>query len=224
MALPAGESPSLRYLVNAEPPVKSAPTLSGSITGIIAPASRLITGEKLSVGDHILAVPSSGLGANGISLVIKRALALPEQFLTKLPNGKTLGEECLIPIISYVALVEALLDNLVEVSAFLPATGGGVGKVAFDKRPFRYRIHSWMEVPLLFQYMRGLGVKIEDCLKIFNWGSGLYIFTPPHEVEHAVSVGRQAGYSIYDVGRVEEGERQVIFEPENITLPPPGEE
>jgi len=29
MALPAGESPALRYLIKAEPPVKSAPSLSG---------------------------------------------------------------------------------------------------------------------------------------------------------------------------------------------------
>lgn len=37
MALPAGESPALRYLVKAEPPVRSAPSLSGCVTGLIAP-------------------------------------------------------------------------------------------------------------------------------------------------------------------------------------------
>ena len=87
MALPAGESPSLRYLIKAEPPVKSAPSLSGCVTGIIAPRTRLITGEKLRAGDMIIGATSSGLHANGISLVIKRALSLPEQFLIKLPNG-----------------------------------------------------------------------------------------------------------------------------------------
>ena len=223
MALPAGESPSLRYLVKAEPPVKSAPTLSGSITGLIVPKNRLVTGKGLRIGDHVLAAPSSGLGANGISLVIKRTMALPEQFLTKLPNGKTVGEESLIPIFSYVALVEALLEQLVEIHAFLPATGDGIGKIAFDKRPFTYRIHSWMKVPLLFQYMKELGVKLEDCLKTFNWGAGFYIFVASHEVDRVIRIGKEVGYVIFDVGRVEEGERKVIFEPENITLLPPGE-
>jgi len=223
MALPAGESPSLSYLVKAEAPVKSAPSLSGCVTGIIVPASRLITGKKLQVGDHIIGVTSSGLHANGISLVIKRALTLPEKLLTKLPNGNTLGEEALIPTRSYVALVEALLEEEVDIHALLPGTGGGVSKVAFDKRAFSYRIHTWVEVPPLFQFMRELGVSLESCLAVFNWGIGYYIFVPSSEVSHTISLGQKAGYQLADVGLVEKGERKVIFEPEGITLPPPGE-
>ena len=34
---------------------------------------------------------------------------------------------------------------------------------------------------------------------------------------------QKAGYQLTDVGLVEKGERKVIFEPEGITLPPPGE-
>lgn len=74
MALPAGESATLKYLIKSEPPVKAAPSLSGSVTGIIAPRSRLITGKKLKAGDHIIGVTSSGLHANGVSLVIKKGL------------------------------------------------------------------------------------------------------------------------------------------------------
>jgi hypothetical protein len=36
-------------------------------------------------------------------------------------------------------------------------------------------------------------------------------------------INTQAGYDMTDLGRVEEGERRTIFEPENITLAPPGE-
>ena len=224
MALPAGESASVKYIVNPKPPVKSIATLSGSVTGIIAPKSRLITGKNLQAGDHIIGVASSGLHANGISLVIKKALELPEQFLTKLPNGKTLGEEALIPIRSYVALVEALLDAEVSIHALLPGTGDGVGKIAFDKRPFTYRIKRWGNVPELFKFFKeSVGVPIQDCLKTFNWGIGYYIFAPAHEAERIVTIGKKAGYDLMDIGVVEGGKRQVIFEPENITLGPPGE-
>lgn len=223
MALPAGESPSLRYLIKAAPPVHSAPSLSGCVTGIIAPSGRLITGHKLQAGDHIIGVTSSGLHANGISLVIKRALTLPDKFLTELSNGKMLGEEALIPTRSYVALIEALLENEVDIHALLPGTGSGISKLAFDKRPFTYRIHTWVEVPLLFQFMRELGVSLNDCLTTFNWGIGYYIFVSPSEVERTIGIGEKAGYELVDVGQVEEGERKVIFEPENITLSPPGE-
>ncbi|MCX6759749.1 MAG: AIR synthase-related protein [Candidatus Nealsonbacteria bacterium] len=227
MALPAGESPSLRYLIKAEPPVKSAPSLSGCVTGIIAPKSRLITGD-IYPEDRIIGVASSGIHSNGISLVIKRAMALPDKFLTKLPNGKTLGDEVLIPTCSYIGLIETLLDMNIEIHALLPGTGSGVAKVAFDKRRFTYRIYSWLQVPVLFQYMRELGVSLRDCLTTFNWGVGYYIFVPPHEVREVIYRGEQEGYTLAEIGRVEEGERKVIFEPENIpsdwdVLPPPGE-
>ncbi|MDO8529584.1 MAG: AIR synthase-related protein [bacterium] len=224
VALPAGESSSLKYLVKSARPVKSAPILSGCIIGIIAPKERKITGRGMRLGDHIIAVKSSGIHMNGISLVISRAMKLPEKFLTKLPNGKTLGDEALIPTISYVNLVEALLKNKVNIHVLLPGTGSGLAKIAFDKRPFSYRIHSWFrEIPPLFLFMRELGVTLKDCLTTFNWGAGYYIYVPSEEVKRTILIGKKAGYELLDVGIVEKGERKVIFEPENIILPPPGE-
>lgn len=223
VALPAGETPALKYLIKSEAPIDAAPSLSGCVTGIIVPKERLITGKDLGTGDHIIGVTSSGLHANGISLVIKKALELPEKFLTKLPNGNTLGAEALIPTRSYVALIEALLEAKVKMNALLPGTGDGVGKIAFDKRDFTYRIHSWVTVPPLFQFFRDeIRLPLQDCLKTFNWGIGYYIFAPAHEVERILKIGKDAGYELLDVGIVEEGERKVVFEPENITLMPPG--
>jgi len=220
MALPAGESPALRYLVKAEPPVRSAPSLSGCVTGLIAPAGRMVTGEKLSRGDHIIGAPSSGLHANGISLVIKRALALPDKFLHVLPNGKTLGEEALIPTRSYVALVEALLEKGIEIHALLGGTGGGISKIAYAKKRFAYRVKRWVEeIPPLFRFMLEVGVSLKDCLTTFNWGIGFYIYVPEKEVERTIKTGRAAGYDLIDLGQVEPGERGVIFEPEKMTLP-----
>ncbi len=221
MALPAGESPALRYLIKAEPPVKSAPSLSGCVTGIIAPAERMVIGEKLSVEDHIIGATSSGLHSNGISLVIKRALTLKDKFLHQLPDGNTLGEEALIPTRSYVGLIEALLENNIEIHSLLGGTGGGISKIAYDKRPFTYRVKKWVEeIPPLFQFMLELGVSLEDCLTTFNWGIGFYIFVPGEEVDKIIETGKNVGYELLDLGQVEEGERCVIFEPEGITLPP----
>lgn len=225
MALGCGESPALRYLIKSEPPVPSAPSLSGSITAIIAPSHRMISGKQLKAGDRILGVTSSGLHANGVSLVIKRGMALPERFMTKLPNGNTLGEEALIPTRSYVAFVEALLNAEVEIHALLPGTGDGVAKLAFDKRPFTYRVHTWVDhIPDLFLFMQELGVTFEDCLTTFNWGIGYYAFVPPGEVERAIMISYTHGYEVIEVGVVEDGERMTIFEPAGgLKLPPPGE-
>jgi phosphoribosylformylglycinamidine cyclo-ligase len=224
MALVGGESPSLRYLVKAELPVKSAPVLSGSAVGIIAPPDRLITGQKLEPGDHIIGATSSGLHANGISLVIEKAMMLPEKFFTKLPNGNTLGEEALIPTRSYVRLMEALLGSCVDIHAVVPGTGSGVSKIASDKRPFTYRIKRWVEVSPLFQFMKKkFSLTLNDCLETFNWGIGFYLFVPEGEVRRTIEIGMATGYEIQDLGILERGERKVIFEPEGIVLLPPGE-
>jgi phosphoribosylformylglycinamidine cyclo-ligase len=220
MALPAGESPALRYLVKAEPPVRSAPSLSGCVTGIIAPKSRIVTGEKLACGDHIIGAPSSGLHANGVSLVIRQALALKDQFLHLLPNGRTLGEEALIPTRSYVRLVEALQQENIEIHALLGGTGGGISKIAYAKRPFTYRIKTWVdEIPPLFEFMLESGIGLLDGITTFNWGVGFYVYVPEHEAGRALEAGRKAGYDLIDLGQVEEGERCVVFEPEKMTLP-----
>ncbi|MCR4328394.1 MAG: AIR synthase-related protein [Patescibacteria group bacterium] len=223
MAMPAGESASVKYIVNPKPPVKMVATLSGCTTGIIAPKENLVTGKKLAPGDRIIAATSSGVHSNGISLLIKKALELPDQFLTKLPNGKTLGEEILIPTRSYVALIETLLTEKVNIHALLPGTGDGVGKLAFDKRQYSYRIHSWVPVPPVMQFVRGLGIEMKDCLKTFNWGGGYYVFVPKEEVARTLALGKKSGYDLAEVGVVEEGDRRVFFEPEKITLGGPGE-
>src|SRR3989344_5184023 len=217
MALPAGESATLKYIIKPE-----APSLSGSVTGIINPRSRLIV-NKIKEGDHIIAVASSGLHANGVSLVIKKGLELPEQFLTKLPSGKSLGEAALTPTLSYVALIEQLLEAEVDIHALFPGTGDGAGKLAFDHRDFTYRIHSWPEVPEFFRYFNEeLGVPLQDCLKTFNWGIGYYIFAPREQVNRVLDIGAKNGYNVMDIGLVESGIRQTVFL-NDIILKPPGE-
>ncbi len=230
VTLPAGESRSLRYLVKAEPPVRSAPVLSGAMTGIVPPPRSPIQGGRLP-GHRILGAASSGHHANGTSLTIRIAAKLPRGFLTELPNGKSFGEEVLAPMRSYVRLIEALLDAGAPIVEILPGTGDGVAKLAVDRRPYEYRIERWVaELPLVFQFIRDSGAPggvsssewLRECLATYNWGVGLYFFAPADASRRIIEIGADIGYEIYDLGFVAAGERKVIFEPEGIELPPPG--
>ena len=72
-------------------------------------------------------------------------------------------------------------------------------------------------------FHRELQVPLRDCLKTFNWGAGYYIYTDKKSAEDIVNVGKTIGYELAIVGTVEEGKREVVFGPGNLTLTPPGE-
>ena len=48
------------------------------------------------------------------------------------------------------------------------------------------------------------------------------MFVSAADAERVVKLGTEAGYTMIDAGVVEDGKREVVFEPENITLTPPG--
>ncbi len=227
-----GESPAYRYLMQSFPPVKYAPSLSVCVIGIVPPGKKYISGEAVRPGDFLIGFPSSGLHANGISPVIRRVMELPEGFLTKL-NGRTVGEECLIPTRSYSGLVEALIDADVDVHAFLPMTGDGIGKFASDDR-FHYDVREWLpeeKMPPLFRFMEEIGMPREGIAKTFNCGIGYVVIVPFHEVEKVFDIGNKTKidgeegfYNPTFLGEVEEGDAGTYFAPWGLNLPPPGKD
>ena len=231
-AMGQGESPAYKYLMKAEPPVKVAPSLGVCVIGLVASKERYVSGRNVRVGDVLIGVPSSGLHANGISPLIRWVMELPGGFLTKL-NGRTVGEEALIPTRSYVPFVEAVLDDRIEVHAFLPMTGDGIGKFASDPR-FHYNVHTWLpesQMPPLFRFMEEIGMPREGIAKTFNCGIGYVAIVPPHEVDRVLAAGFRTSicgeggrYQPMVIGVVEEGPAGTYFAPWDLHLAPPGKD
>lgn len=231
-AMGQGESPAYKYLMNAAPPVEYAPSLSVCVIGIVAPKRRFISGEKVRPGDVLIGFPSSGLHANGISPVIRRVMNLHDGFLTKL-NGRTVGEEALIATRSYVGLVDALAKAEVNIHAFLPITGDGIGKLASDPR-FHYIVHSWLDedkIPPLFRFMREIGMSEKNIAETFNNGIGYVAIVPQSEVQKVLDIGAKTridgengSYDPIVIGEVGLGEAGTYFVPWDLHLPPPGKE
>ena len=224
MALVQGESQSASYIVNSLDDLE-APVLACSVTGLIAPSRRIVNKAALADGDLIIALPSSGVHANGLSLIIQKAMGLPDKFLTKLPSGKTLGDEVLTPTLSYLKAIEAMVKAEIEIHGLLPGTGDGLAKLASDKRNFTYWIHTWhTEFSPAIELMRSLGVSLQDLLSTFNCGGGYYVFVPEHERYDALFALRDAGFKAWEAGRVREGYRETFFQLSGgVILPPPGE-
>ena len=229
-AMGQGESPAYKYLMKAAEPVEAAPSLSVCVVGLVAPSSRYVSGENVRPGDLLIGAVASGLHANGISPVIRRVIPLPDGFLTKL-NGRTVGEEALIPTRSYVGLVSGLLDAGIDVHAFLPMTGDGIGKLGSDER-YHYRVDRWLpegKIPPLFRFMMEIGVDKKDMAETFNMGIGYVAIIPRKEAERAVEVisqtpiiGEVGCYEPMVIGSVEDGPPGTYFKPWDLHLAPPG--
>jgi len=209
-----GESPSLPGLIARED-IDIAGSAIGRIPAAIAP----ILGDDLRPGDDIVLVASTGLHANGASLIRRVAADSDDGLRTKLPSGRSLGEAALDASAIYVSLVRALVDQGVPLSYLSHITGHGLRKLMRPARDLTYRITDLPEVPEVLSYVsERLGFTEEDSYGTFNMGAGFAVYAPEGAGARVSDVARSLGLSAIVAGRVEEGPRSVILEPVGVTF------
>ncbi|MFL5148741.1 MAG: phosphoribosylformylglycinamidine cyclo-ligase, partial [Microvirga sp.] len=99
--------------------------LAGFAVGLVEKA-KILDGTKVSEGDVVIGLPSSGPHSNGYSLVRKVIAVSGEDLWEPFGDGKlTLGEALLAPTRIYVKPVLAVLEK-VQVKGLAHITGGGL--------------------------------------------------------------------------------------------------
>jgi len=190
--------------------------VAGFIVGAVE-REQLITGRRISPGDVLVAVPSSGLHTNGYSLA--RRIVFEHLGLTvdaRVPAlGETVGEALLRPHRSYLSLMRPLLAAG-HIRGMAHITGGGVT----DNLPrilpagTRARVDrtSW-EVPPLFRWLGEAGqVPAEDQWRSFNMGMGLILAVAEGDVDEVLGVLRSSGEAgARVVGGIEAGDPSVRY-------------
>jgi phosphoribosylformylglycinamidine cyclo-ligase len=200
--------------------------LAGCCIGVVE-RSRVIDGTRVEAGDAILGLASSGLHANGYSLVraliaewdldlgepyqarLRRTLgdAETDGLLAASPNESlaTLGEVLLTPTRIYARAVLALREA-VEVRGLAHITGGGLpGNVpralpeglAARLDPARWAMPSVMR---LFGALGGLDD--EELRATFNGGLGMVVVLPRDAVTAAIGTFAAHGIGATLVGEV----------------------
>lgn len=208
-----GETPTLNGIVD-----KETIDLAGACFGLIKPKSRLILGEKLKAGDAIILFQSSGIHANGLSLARMVAKKLPRSYATKMPNGEMFGEALLKPTILYPKLIMDLLDSGIEIHYISNITGHGWRKIMRLKKPFTYRITAVPPVPEELKFIVDRGnIDLKEAYGNFNMGAGFAVYVPKKEVLKVIKIASKHNIKAYKAGFVEQGKKQVIIEPLNIT-------
>ncbi len=181
--------------------------VAGAATGVVE-YDDLLGPQRVQAGDAVLALASSGLHANGFSLVRAVVKAAGWTLETQLPEfGRTLGEELLEPTRIYAADLLALIQTPgVAVHALSHVTGGGlaanvarvmpIGTVAVLDR-------STWQPPAIFAVLAAAGrVPAQDAEATFNQGIGFVAVLPESDVDRAIARLDGFGIPAWRVGTV----------------------
>jgi phosphoribosylformylglycinamidine cyclo-ligase len=99
MTIVGGETASLPEIIKGF-------DLAGTAIGIVD-KDKVITGEKIQIGDVLVGVPSDGLHSNGYTLARRIVAESKYTYNDRMPGGeKTIGEELLTPTRIYAEIIE----------------------------------------------------------------------------------------------------------------------
>ncbi len=181
--------------------------LAGFCVGIVE-RDRLIDGTQVAVGDVLIGLASSGVHANGFSLV-RRVLAQHQIPLDQPFGDSTLAAALLAPTRIYVRPLLSLMKS-VTVKAMAHITGGGllenVPRVLPQGTVAHLDPQSWPR-PALFAWLQQQGpIPAQDMWRTFNCGVGLVVCVAKTDVNLALDVLTATGERPFVIGDVRSGQ------------------
>lgn len=189
--------------------------VAGFIVGLVD-REQLIDGSRVSIGDRLIGLPSSGLHTNGYSLArrIFFEVAGLEVHDRVDELGATVGEVLLTEHLCYLGpLALALDENWVHGMAHI--TGGGLTdnlpRMLPEGTAARVERGSWPVLPV-FDYMQRQGnVADDEMYRTFNMGIGMVVLAGTEEGDLLESHLDRIGQPHYRIGQVTQGDRKVHY-------------
>ncbi len=186
--------------------------VAGAATGVVE-ASRVLGAERVHDGDVILALASSGLHANGYSLVRHIVTSAGIRYQDHAADfGTTWGEVLLEPTRLYASPLLRLIAQLGDgVHALSHVTGGGIAANLARVLPQG----SWAEVdrstwspPPVFRVLADLGGHpLQSTEGTWNLGIGFLAVVSSEKADAAVSALASDGIAAWPVGVVHTASR-----------------
>lgn len=169
--------------------------------------SKLIDGSKVSVGDTLIGIASSGCHSNGFSLVRKILLKDAHMDLNAyVPElGKTLGEELLTPTKLFVKPMKHLFDKI-DIHGASNITGGGfyenVPRMLKEGQGVSIDTNAYPHKPIFDLIQKTGNVSNKEMHNVFNMGIGFVFAVDPSEADKALSLLKEFGEEAYKIGHV----------------------
>jgi len=185
--------------------------LAGFVVGVVEDA-RLIDGTRVTVGDKLIGIASSGLHSNGYSLVRKVLLDHHRMPLKKRVKelGGVLGDELLRPTRIYVKTVLNLTRDF-TIGGIAHITGGGITgnlpRVIPKGCRGIIRKGTW-DIPPIFPFLQEKGrISEDEMYRTFNNGIGMVLIVRSKDVEDIMARLRSLKEKAFVIGEIDKAEK-----------------
>lgn len=188
--------------------------LAGFCVGLIE-RQNIIDGSNVHINDQIIAIGSSGVHANGFSLVrhiLERKKIDP---LQQQLDGTALIDLLLQPTKLYVMPILKLLKQH-QIKAIAHITGGGIPENLPRVLPNEVcaHIHNPGQTPAIFEFLQQQGnIALDEMRRTFNMGVGMLLVVSQDELDATLADLHGLGEQAWHAGHIEpkDDQRSVTY-------------
>ena len=201
--------------------------LAGFVVGVVD-KPKILGPEKVSEGDIILGLPSSGIHSNGYSLVRKVAIegkTVEElnQPLEEL-DGESLADAVLRPTTIYAGGLLAALRAGAPIKAMAHITGGGITENLNRALPSHLDAEvdrggeagpAWSIPPVISYVSKAANLSLDEQYRTFNMGVGMALIVDMDDVDDVAEALSEQGFEPFVMGQIIPGTGKVVYNDAN---------
>lgn len=188
--------------------------LAGFSVGIVDKQNR-IDGSRLSEGDVLIGLASSGVHSNGYAL-IRRVFNLDNDVsaldVYHETLGCTLGDELLKPTKIYVKPMQALMSQ-VDVKAVSHITGGGfvenIPRMLCNGKRAVINRSTFNVLPIFNLIQSAANIPTNEMYSTYNMGIGMVIAVAAQDAQRVIEILENNGEQATIIGEIVNGEQGI---------------
>lgn len=201
--------------------------LAGFVVGVVD-KPKILGPEKVSGGDIILGLPSSGIHSNGYSLVRKvtiegKTVEELNQPLEEL-GGESLADAVLRPTTIYAGGLLAALRAGAPIKAMAHITGGGITENLNRALPSHLDAEvdrggeagpAWDIPPVISYVSSAANLSLDEQYRTFNMGVGMALIVDMDDVDEVAEALSEQGFEPFVMGQIIPGTGKVVYNDAN---------
>ena len=201
--------------------------LAGFVVGVVD-KPKILGPEKVSEGDVILGLPSSGIHSNGYSLVRKVAIEgkTVEELNQPLEElgGESLADAVLRPTTIYAGGLLAALRAGAPIKAMAHITGGGITENLNRALPAYLDAEvdrggeagpAWDIPPVISYVSNAANLPLDEQYRTFNMGVGMALIVDMDDVDDVAEALSDQGFEPFVMGQIIPGTGKVVYNDAN---------